>query len=366
MNSPRRNSGSAYMEWAKLHSTSIYNLSTSGIAAFPLAELGVRSDQLEINSAGNGYGHPPLLEAIAHRYRVPRECVVSATGTSLANYLALAAATEPGDEVLIEQPSYDPLLSVARYLGLEIKRFPRAADQNFALDLSALERGLTSRTRVIVLCNLHNPSGALVPANALRELSAMATKKSGAYILVDEVYRELLFENDPQTSFHIDPERFLITNSLTKAYGLSGLRCGWILAPKELAKGIWRLHDIHSGTYSYPAELLSAAAFAKLPAIAARAKSLLDDNRKLLRDFLSQRDDLDSFWPDYGTIVFPRLKSGKVDDLCDLLRRDFDTTVVPGSFFECPDRMRIGVGGETESVRESLHQLARGLDRFRS
>jgi aspartate/methionine/tyrosine aminotransferase len=352
------------MEWAKLHSSAQYNLATSGMAGLPLAELGVTIEQLGINDASNSYGYPPLLEAIAQRYRVPRECVVSAIGTSLANYLALAAATEPGDEILIEQPTYDPLLGLARYLGLEVKRFQRAPEQNFGVDLSHLERKLTPRTRVIALCNLHNPSGALVPAATLREISALATKKSGAHILVDEVYLEMLFAAEPQTAFHIDPERFLITNSLTKAYGLSGLRCGWILAPKELARRIWRLHDIHGGTYSYPAELLSTVAFAKLPAISARAKTMLEENRERLREFLASRNDLDYFWPEWGTIVFPRLKSGSVDALCDLLRNEFDTTVVPGRFFECPDRFRIGVGGESESVRQSLRQLGLGLNRF--
>lgn len=364
MTSYRRNAGSSYIEWAKLRSAATHNLATSGMASLPLAELGVTIDQLEINGSSNSYGYPPLLEAIALRYRVPRECVVSAIGTSLANYLALAAATEPGDEILIEQPAYDPLLGVARYLGLEIKRFQRPPEQNFDIDVSALERKLTPRTRVIALCNLHNPSGALVPASTLREISALATKKSGAYILVDEVYREMLFEPQPQTAFHIDPERFLTTNSLTKAYGLSGLRCGWILAPKELSARMWRIHDIHSGTYSYPAELLSTVAFAQLRAVSARAKSILDNNRRLLREFLASRNDLEYFWPEYGTIVFPRLKSGNVDALCAMLQYESDTSVVPGRFFECPDRFRIGVGTETDATRESLRQLARGLDRF--
>ena len=365
MTSYRRNAGSSYMEWAKLRSAARYNLATSGMAGFPLADLGVTIEQLEINGSANNYGYAPLLEAIARRYRVPGECVVSAMGTSLANYLALAAATEPGDEILIEQPTYDPLLSVARYLGLEVRRFRRRAERNFAIDLDDLDRNLTHRTRVIALCNLHNPSGALVPDATLREIAQLA-RRTNAFVMVDEVYREMLFEAEPQTAFRIDPERFLITDSLTKAYGLSGLRCGWVLAPQPLAARMWRIHDIHSGTYSYPAELLSTAAFARLPEISARMKSMLDENRRLLGNFLTSRsnNDLEYFWPDYGTVVFPRLKAGNVDALCELLRTDFETTIVPGRFFECSDRFRVGVGGETESVRESLRQLAGGLDRF--
>src|SRR5262249_30490380 len=250
MSSRRSTAGSTYMQWAKLCSTARFNLANSGMAGFPLAELDVNLSQLDINGPSI-YGYEPLLAAIARRYRVPQESVVSAVGTSLANYLALAAATEPGDEVLVEQPTYDPLLAVAGYLGLEIKRFLRRPEQDFAVDLDDLKRNLSPRTRVIVLCNLHNPSGAFIPDSVMREVAALA-RRSGAYVLVDEVYREMTFSAEPQTAFHLDPDRFLITSSLTKAYGLSGLRCGWILAPKELAARIWRLHDIHCGTYAYP------------------------------------------------------------------------------------------------------------------
>jgi hypothetical protein len=352
------------MEWAKLRSTAKYNLATSGVVNFPLADLGVSIEQLEINGPSI-YGYEPLLQAIARRYRVPQECVVSAVGTSLANYLALAATTEPGDEILVEQPTYELILSTAKYLGLEIKRFPRRAEKDFAIDLADVERNLTPRTRVIVICNFHNPTGALAPDATLRQVGDLV-RKVGAYVLVDEVYREMLFESAPASAFHIDPERFIVTNSLTKAYGLSGLRCGWVLAAPELARRIFRINDLHGATFAHPAELLSVVALEKLPQIAARMKRMLEQNRTLLRQFLGRRDDLDCFWPEYGTVVFPRLKRGDAETLCHLLRHDFETAVVPGSFFESPDRFRIGVGTPTESVRESLQQLGQGLDRYRA
>jgi aspartate/methionine/tyrosine aminotransferase len=217
---------------------------------------------------------------------------------------------------------------------------------------------------VIAICNLHNPSGALAPDATLREVGKLAASV-GARVLVDEVYREMLFESAPASAFHIDPERFIVTNSLTKAYGLSGLRCGWVLASPELARRMFRINDLHGATFAHPAELLSVVALKELPQIAAQMKSMLDTNRRLLHDFLLRRDDLDCFWPEYGTIVFPRLKSGEVDQLCGILRRDFETSLVPGSFFESPDRFRIGVGTPTESVREALQQLELGLDRYR-
>ena len=363
MNTSRADARSPYMEWAKLQPEARFNLATSGLSSLPLAELDVKIEQLEINGPSI-YGYAPLLKAIAARYRVPQECVVSAIGTSLANYLALAAATEPGDELLIEQPAYDPMLEAARYLGLEIRRFQRRPDNGFAIDPDELQRNLTARTRLIALTNLHNPSGVLCSNDVLREIAILA-RKSNAYVLVDEVYREMLFEQEPQTAFHIDPERFLITNSLTKAYGLSGLRCGWVLAPPHLAERMWHINDLHGATFTHPGELLSVIAMEKLPAIIARMRCQLDSNRQLLRQFLHSRHELDYCWPEYGTIVFPRLLRGNVDDFCEMLRAEFETAVVPGRFFECPDRFRIGVGIPTADVRAALDQLGKGLDRLR-
>jgi aspartate/methionine/tyrosine aminotransferase len=351
---------SPYMEWAKLSSGARFNLATSGMASMPLAELNVRIEELEINGPSI-YGYAPLLQAIAARYRVPQESVVSAMGTSFANYLALAAATEPGDEILVEQPAYDPLLRAADYLELEIKRFQRPAEKDFAIDWEDLERNLTSQTRVIVITNFHNPSGAFIADDEMRKAATLAGKV-GALVLVDEVYREMLFESTPQTAFHIDPERFLITSSLTKAYGLSGLRCGWVLAPPELAQRMWHINDLHGSTFTHPGELLSVIAFGKLAQITARAKALLETNRKLLHDFLESRDDLDYYWRDHGTVVFPRLRRANIEAFCRRLRDKFETSVVPGCFFECSDRFRVGVGTSTEEVRAGLEQLGRALD----
>lgn len=364
MISSRSTAYSPYMEWAKLHSMAPHNLATSGMINLPLADLGVTIEQLEINGPSI-YSYQPLLQAIAKRYRVPENCVASAIGTSLANYLALAATTEPGDEILVEQPTYELIITTARYLGLTIRRFPRRPENNFAIDPNDVKQNLSSHTRAIVICNLHNPTGALTADSTLRELGMLAASVN-AYVIVDEVYREMLFEPEPQSSFLLDPERFIVTNSLTKAYGLSGLRCGWVLAAPNLVRRIFRINDLHGATFAHPAELLSVIAFEKLAQISARMKSLLDTNRTLLLEFLRSRDELEYFWPEYGTIAFPRLKTGNVEPLWRMLREEFEVSVVPGRFFESPDRFRMGVGTPTQSVMDALQQFSRGLDRYRA
>jgi len=357
----RTKAASPYMEFAKLRSGATYNLATSGVMGYPLAELPVRLEDLEINGP-TVYGYEPLQERLARKNDVAPECVVASTGTSMSNHLALAATLEPGDEALIEDPTYELLLSTARYLGARIRRFPRRFEDDFRVDPEEVKKRVTSRTRLIVLTNMHNPSGALIDAEALRAVGEIA-KSAGARVLVDEVYLEAIFDQPVPSAFHLG-NHFLVTSSLTKAYGLSGLRCGWILAEPELARRIWRLNDLFAATPAHPAELLSVIALDNLKNIAARAKALIEANRQDLDAFLNSRKDLECFRPPFGTIVFPKLRRGSVDEFCELLRTKYDTSVVPGRFFEMPEHFRIGIGGDVEMTREGLARLGRALDEF--
>lgn len=353
----RRIAGSPYMEWSKLQSKARFNLATSGVADFPLGRL-PRPEGLEINGP-TVYGYAPLQERLSRKTGAPPDAIVAAAGTSMANHLALAGLFEPGEEVLIEQPTYELLVSTAAYLGAEIRRFPRRPERDFALEPAEVERAVTPRTRLIVLTNLHNPSSARTGDDALREIGAIASR-AGAAVLVDEVYLEACFDGSRSAFFLGDP--FVATSSLTKAYGLSGLRCGWILARPGLARRIWRIHDLYAATPAHPAELLSVLALDHLAEIAADAQARLDRNRGLLHAFLESRADLDAPRPRAGTTSFPRLRSGSVPALCALLREKYETTVVPGDFFEMPDRFRIGIGGDTEDLAEGLRRISAALD----
>jgi aspartate/methionine/tyrosine aminotransferase len=355
----RKETRSAYMEWAKLKSHAKFNLATSGMGGYPLSRLPLRIEQLEITIDGS-YGYPPLQERLARKCGVPQECVVAATGTSMANHLALAALLNPGDEVLIEQPTYDPLIVAAEYLGARIRRFPRRFDADFALDPREVERAITPATRAVVVTNLHNPSSARTPDSVLREIGEIAQRR-GAHVIVDEVYLEACFDPQARSSFHLGPN-FIVTSSLTKAYGLSGLRCGWILAPGPLAERMWRLNDLFGVNPAHPAELLSVVAMDHLSEIAEFNRARLEENRPLLRNFLASRKDLAGAFPEFGTTAFPKLVSGRVDDLCTLLGEKYETSVVPGKFFEMPDHIRIGITGETKMVAEGLGRLGRALD----
>jgi aspartate/methionine/tyrosine aminotransferase len=352
---------SDYMEWAKTKSGARFSLATSGVKEFPFRELKVRLEDLELRRPP-GYVYEPLQRALAEKSGVPSECVVPAMGTSFANHLAMAALLNPGDEVLIEQPVYDPLLSIAQYLRTTVKRFQRRPEQGFRVDIAELERQITPNTKLIVLTNLHNPSSALTDESTLRQIQDLAGKV-GARVLVDEVYLEVasVMGKAVRPSFHLGPE-FVVTTSLTKAYGLSGVRCGWILAEPEVARKLWQLQDLYYATPPHIAERLSVIALQQLDQISARARSILSNNRVILDRFLDARSDLFVVRPEVASVVFPRVALGRVDELCLLLRQKYETTVVPGRFFEMSDHIRVGIGGEAEELAAGLERLAAALD----
>lgn len=348
------------MNWAKTSAHCPYNLATSGMMSYPLHDLHVNIDDLEINPPG-GYGYKPLIHQLAAKCGVADECVVTAAGTSMANHLAMAAILEPGDEILIEQPTYGLLLDVAHYLRAAVRRFPRGFDRGFQIDLDALRQAISPKTKLVVLTNLHNPSGVYTDPEILKQINEIASR-NGTRVLADEVYLETFFKNIP-TSF-TEESQFVVTSSLTKAYGLSGLRCGWILADPALARKMWRLNDLFAATGAHPAERLSVIALQKLHQVAERAENLLNTNRPLLHNFLRNEPRLECVIPDHGTIAFPKLLSGSVDKLCEVLESKYETGVVPGRFFEMPDHFRMGIAVETEILNEGLNRIHEALKAF--
>jgi aspartate/methionine/tyrosine aminotransferase len=373
MSSSARTKRSLYMEWAKTRSHAKYNLATSGLIGVPRAEFPLKLDELEITAPGN-YGYAPLQRRLAEHTGVPEECVVAAAGTSMANHLAMAAVLDPGDEVLIEQPAYGPLLDVANYLGARVKRLPRRFEARFTIGLEELQRAISTSTRLLVLTNLHNPSGALLSAEMLQAIGKVA-HRAGVHVLVDEVYLEMLFGKAAPFCFPLgntiagaNENPFIVTSSLTKVYGLSGLRCGWILAAPDLARRMWLLNDLFAATGAHPAERLAVVALSHLEQFRERARALLTANRALLDAFLDSRRDIECFRPPAGTVVFPRLRLGVMhrdpEAFFQLLREKYETTVVPGSFFEMPRHFRIGIGGDTATLRAGLERLSAALDAF--
>lgn len=356
-----RTNQSNYMHWAKFKPLVRFALTTSEVPHFRMDRLPLTIEDLDLDGAS----HPryaPLRERIAGRYGVTTEQVVAADGTSMANFLAMAALITPGDEVLVEQPTYEPMLGAASFLGAQIKRFERKAADAFRLDPAAVERMLTRNTRLIVITNLHNPSSTLADEAELRAIGDLAARV-GARVLVDEVYLDAAAP-PRRSAVHLGPA-FVVTNSLTKVYGLSGLRCGWILAEPGLAERMWRLNDLFGVNQAHAAERLACIAFDHIDEVIGGNPAMLERNRKLFNAFVAGCDDVDCAPAEHGITTFPRWAGGDTQRLDDHLREQYDTAVVPGRWFEMPDHFRVGFGLATDEFDEALARLAAALDDLR-
>jgi aspartate/methionine/tyrosine aminotransferase len=348
-----------YLEWAKARPAAAFDLAMSNILPCSIEDLPGARDAIAL-SGENSAGWPPLMQLIGDRYGVHADQVTTASGTSGANFLVCAALLAPGVDVLVEQPAYDPLLAAPRAVGARIVRFERSFEDGYGIDASRVAEAITPRTRLIVVTSPHNPSGALGDLSSLRAVGRIA-ESVGARVLVDEVYLDTVDADRPVAAALGDT--FITTSSLTKSYGLSGLRCGWALSSPEVAAQLRRTRDLVDGGGSIVTERLSALAFTQLDRLIDRARQLLETNGPLVRAALSARPDIEWVEPAGGTVVFPRI-TGVADTrpFAGRLLEERQTAIVPGSFFEAPSHFRLGFGGRTEAVRAGLEALAAALD----
>lgn len=356
---PPRNLVSDYMNFAKLHTAAKYGLASSGVADCTMADLDPKPEDFVLHGR-NSYGYGPLIERIASRFSIPEACVVEGAGASFANHLAMAAILSPGDEVLIEAPAYELLLAALGYFQAEICTVARRPRDAWALNVEAVIDAITPRTRLLVLTNLHNPTGALTSEADLKAIS-QAADRVGALVLLDEIYLELMFRDGVARTAFSPESNFVITSSLTKAYGVSGLRCGWILAPAPLAEKMRRLNDLFASLPAHVAERLSVRAFDRLPALRLRANAMIDANRDAYREILGGHGALEQVILDQGTTMFPRLVAGDGEAFYLRLMADYETSVVPGRFFGCPEHIRIGLAGDVAMTRVGLKRIAEAL-----
>ena len=347
-----------YMEYAKTRAHARFDLGGSNILACTIDDLPGAREAVAL-SGDNDTGYGPLVEAIAIRYGSSLPRVTTATGTAGANFFALAALVEPGDDVVIERPGYDPLIGAARLLGARTVRFDRTEVSGFALDPERVRAALTPRTRAIVITHPHNPTGVAADERALMEIGQIA-RQVNAHVILDEVYRDVSPVAGP--AFATRDDVFVTTNSLTKSYGLSSLRCGWVIASEAISYRVRRARDVVDGSGSIVAERLATVAFAHLDTLAARARQILTRNKALVDDFLTSRPEL-RWSPSAGTVVFPRIEALEdTSEFAERLLHERETGIVPGRFFDAPANFRLGFGGDTDRLRGGLERVAAALD----
>jgi aspartate/methionine/tyrosine aminotransferase len=346
------------MEWAKSRPRPDVDLAGSNLFPCTLEDLPGARAAVDI-SGESPEGYPPLVEEIARAHAVEAERVATANGCSGANFLACAALIQDGDHILVESPYYDPLPAAVRMLGGRVSHFARRFEDGYDLDPAFVEEALTPRTRLLVLTNPHNPSGALISEDRLREVVRMAERR-GFWILVDEVYRDAVLEHRPVPAATLSAA-CISTSSLGKVYGLPSLRCGWAIASPEVTLRIRRARDLVDVWGPIPADRLAVVAFRNLGALAARARSIVSGNAARVAAWLGRTPWLECV-PPRVTVAFPRLRGcADAGAFCERLFRETGTAVAPGHFFGAPAHFRIAFGGETAKLERGLEAIRRTL-----
>jgi len=335
-----------------------YNLTESGVHPLTVRELvGDGSHILAETSLGYGYtnGTPELRELISQLYkgRTPRSILVT-NGSSEANFISILHLVERGDEVVLMLPNYMQIWGVARSMGAKVKTFRLTAENAWALDIEQLKSLVGKRTKLIAVCNPNNPTGAVLSTaemNAIRDLAS----ESRAWILSDEVYQGAEINGRTTQSFLDIYDRTIVTNGLSKAYGLPGLRIGWIVGPESAIAKLWSYHDYTTIAPSSISDRLARVALKKRSEILERTRNILRTNLPVLEQWINQTRIFSFVKPKAGAISFARygLKVNSTK-LAEKLLEQKSVLVVPGDHLGIDGYLRIGYGAEPSYLRAGL------------
>jgi aspartate/methionine/tyrosine aminotransferase len=351
-----------YLQWARRFYGQVrFDLATSGIPSVPYGDLHV-AERPEIDDAAAAW--TALRQAIAAHNDVGVDEVLPALGTTHALWLALAALTSPGDEVIVETPAYEPLIRIAEGVGARVVSVPRDPRTRFAIDPERIARAMTPRTRAIVVTNLHNPSGVRAGDDVLREVARSAESR-GASLVVDEVYAAFDSLVDEGGVFRGSARKLspnvVAVSSLTKCYGLGLERVGWVLGPREMVERAGDALMASAGMLPHSHTRVACAAFSQLPALAARTRSMLARKRERVARWVGSRG---LPWSEpaegiFGLVTVPG--RGDLTAAIEEAAREHQVLVAAGSFFGLPDSFRIAWSISEDRLDEGLDRLAGAL-----
>jgi aspartate/methionine/tyrosine aminotransferase len=303
------------------------------------------------------------LLAATYENTSPDEILIT-TGAIEANFLLFNELLSPGDRVVIVNPAYQQLHSIAKAIGCDVALWTLRDDGGFRFDLDDLRALATPGTRMIVINTPHNPTGAMLSEQELREIYALA-EELGAWVLSDEAYRWL---DLPGSSPLAPPMRNLgpraiSTGTFSKPFGLPGLRIGWIAAPEDIVGRCWGLRDYVSLSPGKLNDALAVLAFRHRDQIVERTQRIVAENLPFAARWFAENADLVSWTPPRGGIL--ALMKYQLDlpssELANRLAEDYSVMLAPGSAFGYEGYLRIGVGNTPAVFAEGLAQTARCL-----
>ena len=309
-------------------------------------------------------GSEALRGAIARLYRsVTPAQVLVAHGAIGANALVYQALVEPGDVVVSVQPTYQQHYSIPESLGAEVRILHLRPEQAFQPDLEALAGLIDARTRLVVINNPNNPTGALMPEATLRAVAALADRV-GAWVLCDEVYRGL-DQHDPGTTASMADvyPKGISTGSMSKAFSLAGLRLGWMAGPAEVLHAAMIHRDYNTISVGVVDDYLATIALTQADTVLARSRAITRRNLALLREWMATQPQLSWVVPQSGTTALLRLPGGEDSyAFCRQLLAETGVLLTPGQAMAMEGWVRMGYANHTDVLTAGLERLGRFLD----
>jgi len=346
-----------------------YNLSESGVHPLSIGELATLTgtDLQTLADTRLGYtqsnGTDALREEIAALYPEARpENVLVTVGSAEANFVVCWKLLEAGDRVAVLAPTYMQTWGLAHNLGATVAPFRLDPGRGWEPDPDEISTAIAPGTRLVVVTNPNNPTAHVLSEEARAAIVSRA-EAVGAWLLADEVYQGAERNGTTTKSFWGTYERVIVTNGLSKAYGLPGLRIGWIVAPSALASDLWSRHDYTVIAPSAASDLLARAALSARPRLLARTREIVNTNWLVLRTYLDRWGSrLEWQEPEAGAICYIRYNDD-IDSLllADRLRTERSLLIVPGAHFDMPGYVRVGFGNEQRELAEALSELDAGL-----
>jgi aspartate/methionine/tyrosine aminotransferase len=349
-----------------------YNLSESGVHPLNLKQLLTPAEIEALTEVELGYtqtnGTLGLRENIARLYPgISSDQILATAGSSEANFLLIWSLIEPGDEVLFELPNYMQMGGLLGAFGARVKPFRLRESLGWQPDLDEMRRLVTPRTKLIVLTNPNNPTGSVLTPEVMKGIVDLAAGV-GAWILADEVYQGAELSGVTTPSFWGTWEKTLVVNGLSKAYGLPGLRVGWIIGPEAVVKRTWPYHDYTTISPSALSDRLATLALAPgtRERILARTRGILNANFPVLEKWLKDHDGLFTFRPPQaGAICFARYGfKANSTEFVECLIREKSVLVVPGDHFETDGYLRFGYGPEKGYLLRALGLIEETLKKI--
>ena len=347
-----------------------YDMSESGVRPLTLRELGAMGFGLEgFLDQPLGYsqsnGTIELRERIAALYPGATIDHVEVTnGTSEANYIIALSQLEPGDAVAMQVPNYMQMWGVARGLGAEVKTFRLRTEARWEPDWDEFERAVTPKTRLLYLSNPNNPTGSVLAPEAMRRI-ADRCERTGTWLLADEVYLGAEVDGARTPSFWGLSDRVIVTSGLSKAYGIPGVRIGWMVGPRDLVAACWSQHDYITIGPNKMSDRIARVAVepANRERCYARTREILRHNLPIAREWARGFGGrLTWTEPVAGAIALMKYASDTPSlAIAERVRVRQNTLIVPGTHVGIEGHLRIWLGGAEPYLREGLRRIGAEL-----